>query len=130
MNDHKFLSMFTILIKPVLFIMLGLIVLLPIAVQASVVAVGPLQIDYLRISDATNTLYIKPVGNVEVINSSCSARDFYAIDPSDELFNQMYSMLLAAGTAGKKIRVWVSGAASDCKQNRQRVRLVEIIFGS
>ena len=130
MNGHKFLSMFTVLIKPALLIMLGLIVSLPIAVQASVVAVGPLHIDYLRISDATNTLYIKPVGNLEVINSSCSARDFYAVDPSDELFNQMYSMLHAAGTAGKKVRVWISDVAGDCKLNRQRVRLVEIQFGS
>ncbi|MGP9803211.1 hypothetical protein [Rheinheimera sp. NSM] len=98
------------------------------AVQAADVAVAPFYIEALRISDGTGTLYIKPVTAIERKNSTCSFTDFYAIAPEDALFNQMYAMLLSAGSAGKKVRIWLSDTPDDCKTSRQRVRLVEIAF--
>uniref|UniRef100_UPI004048A3FC hypothetical protein n=1 Tax=Rheinheimera sp. TaxID=1869214 RepID=UPI004048A3FC len=96
--------------------------------QAANVVVAPFHIDSMRLSDDTGTLYIKPAAAIEVKNSTCRFSDFYAVSPEDALFNQMYAMLLSAGSAGKKVRIWLSDDADDCKANRQRVRVVEVAF--
>lgn len=95
---------------------------------AANVATNSFVIDAVRISDHTGNAYIDPVGNPQIINSSCPETALYAFHKDDELFNQLYSTALAAGAAGKSVRVWVSDAVNDCLSGFQRIRVIDVDF--
>lgn len=101
---------------------------LPLFAMAADVSLTTIQIKTLRLSDTTQTLYLKPTTDIEIKNESCALTDYYAISADDPTFNQMHSILLAAGTADRKVKLWISDTAGDCVKGQQRIAVIEIQF--
>ena len=85
-------------------------------------------IDLVRASEETDTAYVRPVGDVEIKNTSCSYTDLYAISMSDPNFQTLYATLLSAATAKQKVRLWISDNTGDCLVSRQRIRVVDVFY--
>ncbi len=98
------------------------------AASAVQVAETTITISSIRTSDNTGNVYIYPAEQVEQLNATCESSQGYAIDKNYELFNQMYSSLLTAATAGKKVKIWVPLEANDCINQYQKIKVVEVLF--
>jgi hypothetical protein len=85
-------------------------------------------IDLVRASEETDTAYVRPVGDVEIKNTSCSHTDLYAISMSDPNFQTLYATLLSAAAAKQKVRLWISDNSGDCLVSRQRIRVVDVFY--
>lgn len=89
---------------------------------------GYSNIEFIRVSEETKIAYIKITGQVGNINSTCGARDMYALNTNDDNFSVMQSMILAAGMANKRVKFWITDVSGDCLNDRQRVKVVEVKF--
>jgi predicted nucleic acid-binding protein len=87
-----------------------------------------MSIEMVRASQETGTAYVKPVGSIEIKNTSCSSTDLYAISMSDSHFPTLYSTLLAAAASKRQIRLWISDLPEDCLVSRQRIRVVDVKY--
>lgn len=94
--------------------------------NAGIVETSAFTIEKLRISDNSGYAYIDPVGGIQAINSSCSGTVLYALNKTDELFNQHYTTALAALVSGREIKVWISNDVDDCIATHQRIRSIEL----
>lgn len=102
--------------------------LMPLHVVAGIVKTEYFTIDSFRISESTGNAYIFPTGNAEIVNSSCKTTAGYGFNKNDSLYSQMYAIALAAGSSGKKIKVWLSDSTGDCVSGYQKIKLIEIDF--
>ncbi len=82
-------------------------------------------IKWVRISDATGMLYVKPEGPTEN-PAGCSATDFYAFHLGSSVRDEMYSALLVAGIS--QVPVTIQLHNDKCERSRPVVKLLDISF--
>lgn len=99
-----------------------------LTVNASNVATAYFTISKIRLSTTTGRAYIDPAGGTESKNSSCSQQGLYAFHSDDPMFDRLYSTVLAAASASKPIKVWISTEPDDCLAGFQRITIIEVDF--
>ncbi len=97
-------------------------------VNAASVETSYFLISKIRISSSTGNIYINPEGGAENKNASCTNQGLYAFHKDALLFDQIYASALAAATASKQVKIWISTNNNDCVNGYQRVSVIEVDF--
>ena len=68
---------------------------------------------------------MRPVGTIEIKNSSSGYADLYAISLNDTHFDGLYSALRSAAVVKKQVRLWISDLPRDYFLSLQRIKVVD-----